>query len=275
MSDDVLETMLEIATGAASIARDVYATSFSVDYKSPGDPVTEADRRANAFICKGLADRFGDVPVVAEESDPRAYERFRAAPRVFFVDPVDGTAEFVKKNDEFAVMIGLLEEERPVAAVIYAPVPRTGWIGRVGAGAWQVDDKGEREPIRVSPTSDLADAMLVLSRSHRTEHVEKALSILGAARHAALGSAGLKGAEIARGAADAYVSPGTSGCRWDACASDALVTAAGGSFTDAFGDPIAYRAETLRNDRGVVATNGRLHGAVLDRLASYRATLKE
>ena len=74
----------------------------------------------------------------------------------------------------------------------------------------------------------------------------------------ALGSAGLKGAEIAAGLAEIYVGPGPTGKRWDACAIDALVTGAGGTFTDALGDPFDYRSESLDNVRGLCATNGDL-----------------
>jgi 3'(2'), 5'-bisphosphate nucleotidase len=78
-----------------------------------------------------------------------------------------------------------------------------------------------------------------------------------------MGSAGLKGAAVARGAADAYIDTGAKTKRWDACAVDAVVTAAGGRVSDLDGAPIDYRGRHLVNDRGLVVTNGRLHDAVL------------
>jgi 3'(2'), 5'-bisphosphate nucleotidase len=75
---------------------------------------------------------------------------------------------------------------------------------------------------------------------------------------------------VADGGAEAYISPVSAGKRWDACASDALITAAGGRFTDEFGEPIDYRAASLINDRGVVASNGHVHDALLARLAVAR-----
>ena len=101
--------MLRIASEAARVIMEVYGRPFDVDYKGPQDPVTEADRRANALICERLEQEFPGVPIVAEESDESAFANFRDADRVFFVDPVDGTREFVDRNGEFAVMIGLLE----------------------------------------------------------------------------------------------------------------------------------------------------------------------
>jgi len=94
---------------------------------------------------------------------------------------------------------------------------------------------------------------------------------MGARSLVPLGSAGLKGAAIAQGQAEIYVGTGHAGKRWDACAVDALVTAAGGRFTDLFGAPIDYRAPSLVNDRGLVATNRALHGHVIDALEPLRA----
>ena len=101
-----LETLLAIADAASRVVMEVYALPFAVDFKAPRDPVTEADRRANDLICDALAREFPGVPIVAEESAPESFAGFRDSERVFFVDPVDGTREFVEKNGEFVVMIG-------------------------------------------------------------------------------------------------------------------------------------------------------------------------
>jgi len=85
-----------------------------------------------------------------------------------------------------------------------------------------------------------------------------------------MGSAGLKGAAVARGTVDAHVAPHYAGKRWDAAAVDALTTAAGGKVTDAWGDVLDYRAATLTNDRGLVASNGIIHSALLERLRAHR-----
>jgi len=78
-----------------------------------------------------------------------------------------------------------------------------------------------------------------------------------------MGSAGLKGTLVAAAEVEAYVAPGYAGKRWDACATDALVSAAGGKLTDTHGDPIDYRAPSLSNDRGLIASNGRVHDALI------------
>ena len=91
MSQALTETLDSVAREAASLIRQVYRTAFSVDFKAPRDPVTEADRGANALICERLAAHFPNVPIVAEESDPQSFAGYRSAERIFFVDPLDGT----------------------------------------------------------------------------------------------------------------------------------------------------------------------------------------
>ncbi len=267
----LLDVLLEIAREASSIINQVYATPFEVDYKAPRDPVTEADRRANDLICHRLRERFPGVPIVAEESDPASFADYRTGARAFFVDPLDGTREFVKKNGEFVVMIGLLEAGKPKSGVIYAPATGASWVGEVGSAARRIGSDGTAAPLRVSATDRLESARVLSTRSHRSPALEAALAALGARKLDALGSAGLKCAEVAAGTADAYVAPGRAGSRWDLCAGQAVIEAAGGRLTDAFGDPIDYLGESLVNDRGVVASNGLIHQAILARLDEVRA----
>lgn len=268
MSQTLLDVFDAVAREAAVLIREVYRTDFDVDFKGPRDPVTEADRRANDHICTRLEALFPGVPIVAEESEPASFSGYSSAERIFFVDPLDGTREFVAKNGEFVVMIGFVDGKRALASVIHAPESGLSWLGQVGVGATQVDSAGSVSPIRVSETALLAEARVVGSRSHRSPAVERALAALGAREIVALGSAGLKAAAVARGTADAYVAPHYAGKRWDACAADALITAAGGRLTDADGELFDYRAANLGNERGIVGSNARLHDAILAKLAA-------
>jgi 3'(2'), 5'-bisphosphate nucleotidase len=270
-SPGLLATLDAIAREAAVLIRQVYATKFSVDFKAPRDPVTEADRQANELICDRLSKLFPNVPIVAEESEPETFAGYRKAERIFFVDPLDGTREFVARNGEFVVMIGYVDGERAIASVIHAPESGISWLGELGTGAYQSEADGSRKPISVSSVDTLAAARIVGSRSHRNPALEQALASLGARELVALGSAGLKASVVAHGAADAYVAPHYAGKRWDACAADALISAAGGKLTDSRGDPIDYRSEKLDNDRGVVASNGLFHDAIIEKLALARA----
>jgi 3'(2'), 5'-bisphosphate nucleotidase len=263
----LLEALLGLAERAGELVLEVYGTDFDVGLKGPGDHLTEADRRANAFLCAALAERYPGVPVVAEESDRASYEGFVGAEAAFFVDPLDGTSEFVARNGEFVVMVGLAERGRAAAGAIYAPTRGLGWAGAPGFGAYERKRGGPARPIAVGGAAGLGEARLVVSRSRRGERLERALAALGPAEIRPLGSSGLKGAEVARGGADACVQLGRAGNLWDLCAPDALVTAAGGRYTDASGAPIAYGREELEHTAGIIVSNGRLHDALVSALA--------
>jgi 3'(2'), 5'-bisphosphate nucleotidase len=169
-------------------------------------------------------------------------------------------------------MVGLAERGRAVLGVIVAPAWGRSFVGIVGDAAWEVRADGTRAPVRVSRTSSMAEASVVVSRSHATQSLAALVDALGPRTCARHGSAGLKGALVAIGDHDAYLQTGRAGMRWDACATDALVRAAGGQCTDAAGRPFDYAVEDLVNRRGLVATNGVLHDAVIEKLeASHRA----
>jgi 3'(2'), 5'-bisphosphate nucleotidase len=270
LRDGALEVLVGIAAETATLVAEVYKTPFAVEFKGPADPVTEADRRANALIVERLSKEFPGVPIVAEESPPEAFVGYASKSDVFFVDPVDGTNEFVERNPEFVVMIGLLQGATPTLGVMHAPALGIAWSGAVGKGAERVEANGSRAAIRVSDTAELVAARLVSSRSHRSARLDRALASLGPREVYTKGSAGLKGTEVAQGSADAHVAPFYAGKRWDACAAEALIVAAGGRVTDAYGAPLDYRAPGLSNERGLVATNGRIHDTILRKLEALR-----
>jgi 3'(2'), 5'-bisphosphate nucleotidase len=259
----------------ASIARDagrgilrLYESDFRVEYKSPGDPVTDADREANTLICSRLAAEFPGAAIVAEESASELYAGYRSEPRVFFVDPLDGTREYVAKNGQFVVMIGLLVNDVPSLGVVYQPTTGTLWCGARGVGAWRVDADGSEREIRVGAVAQPEEARVTVSRSRRSEHLKNVLKQIGARQVIPMGSAGLKGALVAEGNADAYLSLGVSGKYWDACAMDAIVSAAGGRVSDARGVALDYRSGDLELSHGVLASNPVLHAELERRLQS-------
>ncbi|HEX8795420.1 MAG TPA: 3'(2'),5'-bisphosphate nucleotidase CysQ [Polyangiaceae bacterium] len=261
---------LDVAREAAALVMRVYAAPFDVEYKGKDDPVTRADKEANALIVERLARGTPGVPVVAEESDPAHYAGFVGAGAVWFVDPLDGTREFVARNGEFAVMIGLAEKGRATLGAIVAPAWGRAFVGVVGEGAWEVGADGSERAVRVSSRPDLGGASIVVSRSRAPARIEAFVASIGAARAVAVGSSGLKGVLVATGEHDAYIQPGRAGMRWDACATEALVVAAGGACTDAYGDAFDYGTTDIENSRGLVATNGKLHAALIQALDERR-----
>ncbi len=271
--DELNAFLLDVARAAGVEIMKVYATSFDVHFKGPSDPVTEADKRANGLICERIEKAFPGSVIVAEESPESEWAHFRGHERVFFVDPLDGTREFVAKNGQFVVMIGLLEGSEPTHGVVHSPVQERAWVGSTGRGtadpsrpgAFEVDAASSRE-LRIAGPADLGRACIVSSRSHRTSLLERALAALGGREVLPIGSAGLKGAALVSGKADVYLAPEMAGARWDSCAPEAIVRAAGGVYTDAHGQRLDYRAARLENDRGIVAASPALHADVIARL---------
>ncbi|KYF90453.1 3'(2'),5'-bisphosphate nucleotidase CysQ [Sorangium cellulosum] len=269
-NDRELDEIVRIARAAAAIVMDVYATPFTVEMKGPGDPVTRADREANALICSALEAAFPGEAVLAEESVPAADElaaRFRQE-RVFFVDPLDGTREFADRNGEFAVMIGLSVRGRAALGVVVMPTTGEALAGRADEGgdggfAFLEAKDGSRRPLRVSSVGAPADAALIVSRSHRPKELEPLIARLGITRVVPCGSVGVKIARIATAEVDLYIHGGGGAKLWDSCAPEAVLRGAGGRFTDLAGAPIDYAGPGLKLARGIIASNGALQDAVV------------
>jgi 3'(2'), 5'-bisphosphate nucleotidase len=266
MSRAELDRLARIARDAGRGILRIYESDFRVDYKSPGDPVTDADREANTLICSRLEAEFPGAAIVAEESASENYAGYRSEPRVFFVDPLDGTREYVAKNGQFVVMIGLLIDDVASLGVVYQPTTGTLWCGARGVGAWCVEADGSERTIQVGSVAQPEAAKVTVSRSRRSEKLKDVLKQIGPRQVVPMGSAGLKGALVAEGNADAYLAVGVAGKYWDACAMDAIVSAAGGRVSDLRGVALDYRSGQLDLSHGVLAANPALHAALQRRL---------
>lgn len=262
-----IERVLPIARAAADVVMAVYRTDFSVDYKDAREPVTRADKEANALITTELALAYPGIPIVAEEGDASTFDHARGAPFVWYVDPVDGTREFIAKNGEFAVMIGLAVHGRAALGVVVCPALERTFYGADGVGAFEVLRDGTHARIHPSEARELGKATVLVSRSHRSRDAEGKLQQLGAGKLVPCGSAGVKAVKIACGEGDAYVQPGKAGKRWDSCAPEAIVRAAGGRATDGRGRTIEYATAEIQNEHGFVCANAALHPEILQKLA--------
>ncbi|MFB3136448.1 MAG: 3'(2'),5'-bisphosphate nucleotidase CysQ [Nitrospirales bacterium] len=259
-----LTVATRLAREAGATIMRVYATDFSVAYKGKGDPVTQADQLANDLIVKGLQKAFPTDLIVAEESPPPSESL--TASRVWYVDPLDGTKEFIAKNGEFSVMIGLAVGGQAYLGVVYRPDGDVLYTGVVGQGAW-VEVNGIRKALMVDSTRESSSMTLAVSRSHRNPLIEKICEAVGVSQEIPSGSVGLKIGLIAEGRADLYLEPGPYTSVWDACGPEAILRAAGGRFTNVFGQPLVYGLTPLKNILGLVATNGRCHAQVIAALA--------
>jgi len=259
LSGEIAEAA-RIARAAGAILMEVYATDFSVAYKAKADPVTEADMRANAYIVGKLQEAFPGDGIVAEESPDRSDAL--AGGRCWYVDPVDGTKEFVARNGEFAVMLGLAIDGEANLGVVYQPVTDKLYAGVVGEGA-TLQQHGASRELRVSEVDDPKELRLVVSRSHRNRAVAGVVSKLGIMEERQTGSVGLKAGLIAERQADLYLHISDKSSLWDACGPEAVLRAAGGRFTDIAGSPFRYGGTDMRNRRGILACNAAAFDSVL------------
>jgi 3'(2'), 5'-bisphosphate nucleotidase len=211
--------------------------------KADGSLVTAADCAAEAIILEGLAAVAASIPVISEERAMPADAR--AATRVFFVDPLDGTREYVNGSAEYTVNVALIADGRPVLGVVAAPAQGVLWRGRVGHGAERIPcDRafaatGQPSPVAVRKC-DPTNLTALVSRSHLDARTTDFLTRFPDVRTLPCGSA-LKFCRLAEGAADLYPRLAPTHL-WDVAAGHAVLAAAGGDVTQPDGRPLAYDA---------------------------------
>jgi len=239
--DETALFLAEAAIAAGPAVMDVYGHGDDVRAKSDGSPVTLADLRAERVICDRLARALPRAPIVAEEATASG-DRVHVAERFLLVDPLDGTREFIARNDEFTINVALIEKGRPVAGAVYAPALGRLWFGGdqafvcdapVGAG---LPNPLLRRPIWVRPAPAALTALA--SRSHGDAETEAFLEALPIAERRSRGSS-LKFCMISEGLADVYPRFGPT-MEWDTAAGDAVLRAAGGVVLNLTGAPLPY-----------------------------------
>lgn len=246
---------------------DQYQTGLPVDHKAGDEPVTAADRAADALISTGLRKAFPDDGLLTEESDDDLSRLDKE--RVWIVDPLDGTTEFICETGEFAVQIALTMSGQPVLGVVYQPAKGRLFHAVQGRGAYQIF-RGQTTRLHVSTEPDPAKMCLVASRAHYSPLVELARQALGIKSVNRMGSVGLKVGLVARAACDLYLAT-TVSKEWDICAPHALLLEAGGLLTNLCGQPLVYNKADVTECTGLVASNGLAHATIVDALVPLLA----
>ena len=257
--DNELELAVSLARDAGRAALAYYGEA-TVELKDGGSPVTEADHAANGVIVAGIRDAFPDDAILSEESrDDRSRLDAR---RVWIVDPLDGTKEFLAQNGEFSVMIGLVVDDEPVLGVVYRPDGDTLYRATRGGGAF-ADADGATRALK-PPPADVDALRMVGSRSHGDPLIDRMRDALGVEDVKPSGSVGLKCALIAEGRRDVYVHPVPYLKEWDTCAPEVVLREAGGTVTDCLGNALRYNKEDTRQPHGILAVAPGAHEHVLD-----------
>lgn len=244
---------------------DYHGSELKVELKAGDEPVTAADRAASDLIVAGLRDAFPDDVIISEET---ADDLARlTAKRVWYIDPIDGTRDFIRGEDGFCVMVGLAIDHKPTAGVICAPVGARVFRASPDTGAWlSIPGKPDIQ-LSVSNVTALKDAKLVASKSHRSTTIDRVKAVLGINNEHNLGSIGLKLGVIAMGERDLYVNPSSKCSVWDTCAPCAILEAAGGKLTNLWGEPLRYDQQDVGHRLGMIASNGHIHDDAVERLS--------
>ena len=275
--DGELAFVRDLALRAGAVCMGWFRGEYTIHDKG-GQPVTVADEQSNELIVSELRRRFPGDEILAEETPVRD-EAWRSAERCWVVDPLDGTSDFVKGREGFAVMIGLLERGRPRLGVVHVPKAARTFLGRVGQGAWEERGAqpgaapGERRPLRCSTRAQTSELRVIASIAHRDERLEAALAALAPKETLSVGSVGYKVGKIAADEADLYVAITPSIHLWDTAGPEAILAAAGGAMVDLDGRPLDYGGPHLNHRRGLLATNGACTPAVTSTLQGMFAAL--
>ena len=234
-----------VTARAAAAIREIYAREdHQVEAKADDSPLTAADLASHRILVEGLSALDPTIPVLSEESGPEVMEQRHGWSRLWVVDPLDGTREFVSRNGQFAICVALIEQGEAVAGVIHRPVGDEIFRAARGEGAESVIG-GQSRPLRVANPAR-SPPRVVVSRSHRNQDTEDYLQRLGPHAAISAGSA-IKFARIAAGEADLYPRLGFGGFEWDVAAGQVLIEEAGGHLYALDGRVPRYnKPDTLR-----------------------------
>ena len=242
LSQALLMQVIDIAEEAGNAIMDIYQTDFAQYQKKDSSPVTEADIAAHNVIDKGLK-KFSDLPVLSEESKlcDITWQQRKNWQRYWLIDPLDGTKEFINRNDEFTVNIALIDQGKAVLGVVYAPAIDCLYFAAQGIGAFKRTNKNSDDysQLHVSSSPDKEDVWKIVgSRRHGAEAVEQFSQTLGNIESVSMGSS-LKLCLVAEGKAHLYPRLAPT-FEWDTAAAQAIVENAGGKVLKPDFTPITY-----------------------------------
>jgi len=239
-----LNDIKDIALDAGEAIMEIYKRDFSIEYKDDKSPLTEADTKANEIICSALTKLYPNIPIMSEENKQTEYDVRKEWEYYWCIDPIDGTKEFIKKNDEFTVNIALIHKNRPVMGVVYAPAIDEMYSAKENEGAFK---NGQRLPLKQNDAPE-EKLFVVASKSHLSEETQAFIDALETKEieQVSKGSS-LKLCMVAEGVADIYPRLAPT-MEWDTAAADAVVREAG-KMTYQFEkeEPMVYNKENLLN----------------------------
>ena len=253
----IIKTALE----AAKIIESIYATNFTTEYKPGDEPVTIADKKSDEYIVSSIKKEYPEDCILSEEHG--LYIPKKNNNKTWFIDPIDGTKEFIAKNGEFATQIGLAVDEKLEFGLVYQPIGRNLYVAAKGEGCWW-NSNGEFWKKLEVKEPDFNNLRLAVSRSHPCGIGQEVHSILHGKDLVCHGGVGLKLMAIAKNQADYYINNSNKTKAWDVAAPEILFNEAGGLMSDITGVEFCYDPTNYTHKHGVMAIAGKeLYNKVL------------
>ncbi|KTC78010.1 3'(2'),5'-bisphosphate nucleotidase CysQ family protein [Legionella brunensis] len=252
--DRELELAINLSQQAGSLVQTIRVKGYKVYDKGRHlGLVTDADKAASQLLLKEIAQAFPNDLIISEE-EPIPPEDSNAK-RIWFIDPIDGTNDFIAGSNEWSIMLGLAINGKPCLGVVYQADTNELYYATQGKGAFYSSSK-ETLNLQVRAISDLTQTILIQSRSHWSSKAQEVANQLGISHTLKYGSLGLKLGKIAKGEADLYFNFSGRCHLWDLCGPEIILQEAGGKVLLASGEQIIYgQGETLVKTNFVAATN--------------------
>jgi myo-inositol-1(or 4)-monophosphatase len=253
-----MEKLITIASQAGKIVQEGYRSNKEVKHKGLVDLVTDYDVRTENYLLEALQKEFPEHRLIGEESHHGNYDDEKA----IYIDPIDGTTNFIHGIPHLAISLGIWEKGIPVMAVVYNPILEEIYWASAGAGAYRNGIK-----LTVSPQTELQQSLIAtgfpyakVNRGIEYQWVIQTLSdLLPNIRDIRrLGAAALDLCYLAEGKTDAFYEIDLK--PWDVAAGILILQEAGGSVTNTSGKAFSF------DDKGIVASNGRIHSQLLEYL---------
>ena len=239
---------------------EVYETDFSTEKKDDDSPITQADIESNKIL-KEVLGQTGITILSEEDVDDK---KRLSEEKIWVIDPLDGTTDFVNRTGEFTIMVGLVEKHKSILGLIYWPIKKKMYLAESGKGAFRHDEEWEK--IETTMMSEMQNCQALVSRHHLSEKEKRLLDEMEIAVVTSIGSS-LKVTEIASGDAEIYLTTTNKMKQWDTCASNCIISEAGGKMTDMSGNDLVYNTEIVNHENGILVTNGLIHQDALDAIS--------
>lgn len=249
-----LDVAKKLAIKAGKIINNLYESddeTLQIQLKRGVEPVTKADKDANYLIVNELKKLFPDDGILSEEAADDL-ERLNKS-RLWIIDPLDGTKEFIAKNGEFAVMIGFVENGNPKVGAVFLPSKNKLYFAAEGFGAFLLDNEKETKLYSTSYIEP-NNCKIVISRSHLHQKEQELIEIIKPTELIRSGSIGVKLGIIAEQKANLYLTATTKGIKeWDTCAPEIILREAGGAISDLTGSKLKYNKKNVLQSKGMIA----------------------